>query len=122
MKKRRQGIDGPWKETLLDTFGKKRTDARALVWLVSRLSDLEIPSCPLLQQRRMKGTGKADYQAHEPKCIDPNCVVWWGEGGWGTGRGSRNGGAIGIDRSLIDIREVEVGGVLWILLNILNGD
>ena len=49
VKKRGQGIDSPWKETLLDAFGKKRTDACALVWLVSRLSDLEISSCPLLQ-------------------------------------------------------------------------
>ena len=49
VEKRRQGIDGPWKETLLDAFGKKRTDARPLMWLVSRLSDLEISSCPLLQ-------------------------------------------------------------------------
>ena len=49
VKKRGQGIDGPWKETLLDAFCKKSTDARPLVWLVSRLSDLEISSCPLLQ-------------------------------------------------------------------------
>ena len=49
VKKRGQGIDGPRKETLLDAFGKKRTDTRSLVWLVSRLSDLEISSCPLLQ-------------------------------------------------------------------------
>ena len=49
VEKRGQGIDGPWKETLLDAFCKKSTDARSLVWLVSRLSDLEISSCPLLQ-------------------------------------------------------------------------
>ena len=49
VEKRGQGIDGPRQETLLDAFGKKRTDACALVWLVSRLSDLEISSCPLLQ-------------------------------------------------------------------------
>ena len=49
VEERRQGIDGPWKETLLDAFSKERTDARSLVWLVSRLSDLEISSCPLLQ-------------------------------------------------------------------------
>ena len=44
-----QGIDGPWQETLLHTFGEERTNTRSLVWLVSRLSDLEISSCPLLQ-------------------------------------------------------------------------
>ena len=49
VEKRGQGIDGPWKETLLDAFCEKRADARSLVWLVSRLSDLEISSCPLLQ-------------------------------------------------------------------------
>jgi hypothetical protein len=49
VKKRGQGIDSPWKETLLDAFCEKRADARSLVWLVSRLSDLEISSCPLLQ-------------------------------------------------------------------------
>ena len=32
-----------------------------------------------------------------------------------------NGGVIGVDRSLIYIRKVEVGDVLWILLNILDG-
>ena len=48
-------------------------------------------------------------------------MVWWREGGWGKRKGSRNGGAIGVDRCLINIREVEVGGVLWTLLNILNG-
>ena len=47
---------------------------------------------------------------------------WWREGWWGTNRGSENGGAIGADRGLINVGEVEVGGVLWILLNILNGD
>ena len=49
VEKRGQGINGPWQETLLDTFGKKCTDARSLVWAVSRLSNLEISSCPLLQ-------------------------------------------------------------------------
>ena len=121
MQKRGQGIDSPWQETLLDAFGKKRTDARSLVGTISRLSDLEISSCPLLKQRRKQCAGEADYQAHEPKCIHPNCVVWWREGGWGKRKGSRNGGAIGVDRCLINIREVEVGGVLWTLLNILNG-
>ena len=49
VEKRGQGIDSPWKQTLLHAFGKKRTDACSLVRLVSRLSDLEISSCPLLQ-------------------------------------------------------------------------
>ena len=49
VEKCRQGIDSPRQETLLDAFCKKRTDARTLMWLVSRLSDLEILSCPLLQ-------------------------------------------------------------------------
>ena len=49
VEKRGQRIDGPWQETLLHTFGEERTNARSLVWLVSRLSDLEISSCPLLQ-------------------------------------------------------------------------
>ena len=49
VEKRGQSIDGPRQETLFDAFGKKRTNACALVWLVSRLSDLEISSCPLLQ-------------------------------------------------------------------------
>ena len=49
VEERGQRIDGPWKETLLDAFSEERTDTRSLVWLVSRLSDLEISSCPLLQ-------------------------------------------------------------------------
>ena len=49
VEKRGQGIDGPRKKTLRDAFGKKRTDARSLVWTISGLSDLEISSCPLLQ-------------------------------------------------------------------------
>ena len=48
VKKGGQGIDGPWQETLLDAFGKESTDSCSLVWSVSRLSDLEISSCPLL--------------------------------------------------------------------------
>ena len=83
VEKRGQGIDGPWQETLLDTFGKERTDPRSFVWSVpGGLSDLEISSRPLLQERCKEGTGKADHQAHEPKRVDPNCVVWWREGGW----------------------------------------
>ena len=88
MKKRGQGIDGPWQETLVDAFGKERSDTCSLVRTVSRLSDLEISSGPLLQERGKEGTGKADHQAHEPKRVDPNCVVWWGEGEWGRRRGS----------------------------------
>ena len=87
VEERGQGIDGPWQETLLDAFSEERTDACALVWLVSRLSDLEISSCPLLQERRKQSTSEANYQAHEPKCIDPNCMDWWREGGWGKRRG-----------------------------------
>ena len=49
VEKRGQRIDGPWQETLLDAFGKECANTRSLVWLVSRLSDLEISSCPLLQ-------------------------------------------------------------------------
>ena len=85
VEKRGQGIDGPWQETLFDTFGKKCTNARSLVWAVSRLSDFEISSCPLLKQRRKQSAGEADYQAQEPKRIHPNCVVWWRERGWGRG-------------------------------------
>ena len=43
-----QGIHDPWQETLLDAFGKERTDSCSLVRAVSRLSDFEISSCPLL--------------------------------------------------------------------------
>ena len=49
VEKCRQGLNGPWKETLLDAFGKKCTDARSLVWFASQLSDPEISPCPLLQ-------------------------------------------------------------------------
>ena len=86
MEKRGQCIDGPWQETLIDAFGEERSDTCSLVRTVSRLSDLEISSGPLLQERCKEGAGKADHQAHEPKRIDPNCVIWWREGGWG-GRG-----------------------------------
>ena len=76
------GLNGPWQETPIDTFGKERTDPRSLIWTVSRLSDPKISSCPLVYQRCKESTGKADGQAQEPKRIDPNSVVWWGEGGW----------------------------------------
>jgi hypothetical protein len=120
VEKRGQCFDRPWKETLLDTFGKERTDPCSLVWTVTRLSDLEISSCPLLQQRRKQSTGKADDQAQEPKRVDPNCIVWWREWGWGSREGTRNVGSIWVGKRLIDISEVEIGGVLWVLSNVLN--
>jgi hypothetical protein len=58
-----------------------------------------------------------DDQAQEPKRIDSNCVVWLYE--WG--RGGREGARfIWVNRSLIDICEIEIGGVLWVLLEVLN--
>ena len=49
MEKGWQHFDRPWKETLLDAFGKESTDPRPLVWTVTWLSDLDISSRPLLQ-------------------------------------------------------------------------
>ena len=122
MKKCRQCFDCPWKEKLLNTFGKECTDPCSPVWTVARLSDLQISSSPLLQQGCEEGTCKADHQAQEPKRIYPHCIVWWRERGWGSREGTRNVGSNRFSKSLVYVSEVEIRGVLWILLDILDGN
>src|SRR5580693_5503606 len=100
MQQRGQRFNGPWKETLLDAFGKERTDPCSLVWTVTRLSDLEISSCPLLQQSREQSAGEADDQAQEPQGIHPYCVGWRREWGWCSREGTGN---TWVDGSLISI-------------------
>ena len=120
VEKRGQCLDCPWEEKLLNSFGEEGTDSSSLVWTVTQVSDLEISSCPLLQQRREQSAGKANHQAQEPKCIHPDRIGWWREWGWGSREGTRNVRSIRVSKSLIDVREVEIGGVLWVLLDILN--
>ena len=61
---------------------------RTVTWL----GDLEISSCPLLQQGRKQSTGNTDHEAQEPKGIHPNRIGWrrkrGGEAPPVAGRGS----------------------------------
>ena len=117
MEKSWQYFDRPWKETFLDAFCKERTDPCSLVWTVARLGNLEVSSSPLLQKGREQCTSKTDHQGHEPQCIHPNCIVRWGEWRWRNGQGF---GHIWVNRSLINVGEVEIGCVLWVLSNVLD--
>ena len=113
-----QQFDCPWKEKFINTFGKEGANPGTLVWSVTRLSDFDISSCPLLQEGREKSTGKTDHQAQEPESVHPNGIVWWGK--WWRGRREGNIRPIRVSYNLIDVRKVEVGGVLRVWSNILN--
>ena len=52
MKKCWQCFRCPRKEKPLNPFGKERADPRSLARAVTRLDDLEVSSCPLLQKSR----------------------------------------------------------------------
>ena len=84
------------------------------------LSDLEVSSGPLLQQGREQSRGKTYRQAQEPKRVHPNGIGGWRKWWWGGREGTRNIGPIWVGETLINAREVEVRGVLWVLPNVLN--
>jgi len=85
---------------------------------VTRLGHPEISSRPLLEQSREQSTGKTYEQAQEPKRVDPNGILWSSEGG--SEEGTRDIRSTWVGNSLIDICEIEVGGVLWIRPKVLN--
>ena len=121
MEKRWHYFDREWEKTLLDTFGKERTQFCSLIGAVTRVGHLEVSSSPLLQKCCEQCAGKADHQAHEPKCIHPDGIVRWREWGWWSGEGTRYIGCTWVNRSLINIGEVEIGDVLWVLFKVLDG-
>ena len=95
----------------LDAFGKECTNPRSLVRTVIWLGDLEISLRSFLQKVCKQGASKSDNQTQEPKRIDPNCIGWWREWGWGSREGTR---CIRINRSQIRISEVKIRGVLGV--------
>ena len=112
-----QRLKHPRKDKVLNPIGVKSmvTSSPGFTGSETWASDLEVFSCPLLYQICEDSTCQAHDQAQEPKRIDPDARRRWSERRWG-----RREGNIPVSKRRLDVCEVEVGGVEWVRLNVLN--
>jgi hypothetical protein len=67
VQQRRQCFDCPRKVKFVNALCKERANPCSFVWAVSCLSELHVPTRPLLQECRQKCACEADEQAEKPE-------------------------------------------------------